>query len=69
MADDNKTNVEKLKDAGIIPSEFKSLARDDEAAIESLTDEEIEAIISSSLKLHEKNKDFTKEYAKHGFLY
>ena len=60
------TNKERLTKAGVIPADYKGLTDAEEAAINSLSSEEIDAIISASSKV---SGDFFKKHAPHGMAY
>jgi hypothetical protein len=59
------TNLERLKQAGLVPDDYE-FDQNEEAAIESLTNEEVNALISSKQKLGE---DFINTHAPHGMMF
>ncbi len=66
MATAKKTNVEKLSEAGVIPSGYKFLTPTEKAALEGLSPSEVKAIIVTKTKLGPK---FFKKHASHGMVY
>lgn len=61
------TNLERLQEGGIVPTDYEDHFTDAEmAAIESLTTNEVDAIISSAAKM---DPEFIKRHAPHGILY
>jgi hypothetical protein len=60
-----KTNLEQLQDAGLIDKNYK-FNDDEKAAIESLTDAEVNHLISSKQKLGE---GFIKKHMPHGMMF
>jgi len=59
------TNIEKLKEAGLIPDDYE-FDGDEQSAIESLSQQEVEALISSKEKL---GADFINSHAPHGMMF
>lgn len=59
------TNLEQLKDAGLIDSDYK-FTDDEKTAIESLTDAEVKHLISSKQKLGDA---FIKKHMPHGMMF
>jgi len=59
------TNIERLTDAGVVPAghEFED---DEKEAIESLSNHEVDALISSKDKLGE---DFIRKHVPHGMMF
>jgi hypothetical protein len=62
----NKTNIDRLTAAGIIPKGYKHLTAAETAMINKLTKGEVDAIVSASSKMEH---DFMKKHAPHGMLY
>lgn len=61
------TNLERLRSEDIVPQRcYDHFTDAEKAAIESLTVEEVDAIISSASKI---DPDFLKRHAEHGILY
>ena len=58
-------NIERLTKAGIIPEGYNKLSEDEKATINSLTNEEVEAVISASAKIH----PVMEKHAAHGMAY
>jgi hypothetical protein len=59
------TNLEKLKQANLIDDDSK-LNQSDKEAIETLSDTEVESLISSKDKLGE---DFIRKHVPHGMMF
>ncbi len=59
------TNLERLKQAGLVPDDYE-FNQNEEAAIESLTNEEVNGLISSKEKLGE---DFITTHVPHGMMF
>lgn len=59
------TNLERLKQAGLVPNDYE-FDSDEQAAIESLSTQEVESLISSKNKLGE---DFINEHVPHGMMF
>jgi len=59
------TNLERLKEAGLVPDEYE-FDQDEETAIESLSSEEVNALISSKEKL---GADFIQTHVPHGMMF
>lgn len=62
----NESNMARLTAAGIIPEGYDKLSDAEEATINSLSAEEVEAIISAASKV---GHDFVKKHASHGMAY
>ena len=60
-----KTNLEQLQQAGLVDKDYEFTA-EEEAAIESLTDAEVNHLISSKEKLGEA---FIKKHMPHGVMF
>ncbi len=60
-----KTNLEQLQQAGLVEEDYKFSA-EEEAAIESLTEAEVNHLISSKEKLGEA---FIKKHMPHGVMF
>ena len=60
-----KTNLEQLQEAGLIDPKHK-FSDEEKAAIESLTDAEVNHLISSKQKLGEA---FIKKHMPHGMMF
>jgi len=59
------TNLERLKEAGLVPEDY-DFTKKEETAIESLSKEEVNSLISSKHKLGE---DFVKNHMPHGMMF
>ena len=59
------SNVDRLTEAGIIPKGYDKLSEEDEAAINSMSEEEVAAVISASSKIHH----IMEKGAPHGMAY
>jgi hypothetical protein len=59
------TNLERLKQAGLVPEDYE-FDEDEKAAMESLSTQEVESLISSKNKLGE---DFINEHVPHGMMF
>jgi hypothetical protein len=59
------TNLEKLKEANVVDADYK-LSDKDQEAIESLSDDEVDSIISTKEKLGES---FIKKHVPHGMMF
>jgi hypothetical protein len=59
------TNLERLKEAGLVPDEYE-FNEDEQSAIESLSSQEVQALISSKEKL---GADFINTHAPHGMMF
>jgi hypothetical protein len=59
-------NLKTLTEAGVIPKDYKHLTDAEKAAIETLSDHEVNAIISTKTKL---GHEFFSKHAPHGMLY
>ena len=59
------TNIERLREAGVVDDDYK-FDQDEKDAIESLSHQEVNAIISSKDKLGE---DFIKKHVPHGMMF
>lgn len=59
------TNLEKLQEANLVDADYK-LNEKDREAIESLTDSEVDSLISSKEKLGES---FIKKHVPHGMMF
>jgi hypothetical protein len=59
------TNLERLQQAGLVPDEYE-FNQNEKDAIESLTDEEVNGLISSKEKLGE---DFINTHMPHGMMF
>ena len=59
------SNVDRLTEAGIIPEGYEKLSEEEKATINSMTSEEVEAVISASSKIH----DIMDKHASHGLAY
>lgn len=62
----NESNMDRLTAAGIIPEGYDKLSDAEEATINGMTAEEVEAIISAASKV---GPDFMKKHAPHGMAY
>jgi hypothetical protein len=60
-----KTKLEQLQDAGLVEKNYK-FTDDEKAAIESLSDAEVNHLISSKQKLGE---GFIKKHVPHGMMF
>jgi hypothetical protein len=60
-----KTNLEQLQQAGLVDKDYKFTA-EEKAVIESLTDAEVNHLISSKEKLGEA---FIKQHVPHGVMF
>jgi hypothetical protein len=60
-----KTNLERLQEAGLVDEDYEFTA-EEEATIESLTDAEVNHLISSKEKLGES---FIKKHVPHGLMF
>jgi hypothetical protein len=60
-----RTNLEQLQEAGLVDKDYK-FNDDEKAAIESLTDAEVNHLISSKQKLGE---GFIKKHMPHGMMF
>mgnify|MGYP003288382865 CR=1 FL=1 len=60
-----KTNLERLQEAGLVDKDYEFTA-EEEATIESLTDAEVNHLISSKEKLGES---FIKKHMPHGVMF
>jgi hypothetical protein len=59
------TNIERLTDAGVCPAS-QNFTEEEKKAIESLSRNEVDAIISSKEKLGD---DFIKKHVPHGMMF
>jgi predicted lactoylglutathione lyase len=59
------TNLERLKEAGLVPDDYE-FDQNEETAIESLSNEEVNALISSKEKL---GGDFIQTHVPHGMMF
>ena len=59
------TNLERLQQAGLVPDEYE-FNQNEKDAIESLTDEEVNGLISSKEKLGE---NFINTHMPHGMMF
>jgi hypothetical protein len=59
------TNLERLKEANLVPDDCE-FDEDEEAAIESLTHDEVNALISTKQKLGD---DFINKNTPHGMMF
>lgn len=59
------TNLEKLQEANLVDADYK-LNEKDREAIESLTDSEVDSLISSKEKLGES---FIRKHVPHGMMF
>jgi hypothetical protein len=59
------TNLEKLQEANLVDADYK-LNEKDREAIESLTDTEVDSLISSKEKLGES---FIRKHVPHGMMF
>jgi hypothetical protein len=59
------TNLERLKEAGLVPDDYE-FDGNEESAIESLSHQEVEALISSKEKL---GAEFINAHAPHGMMF
>jgi hypothetical protein len=59
------TNLERLKQAGLVPDDYE-FEGEDETAIESLSSQEVDSLISSKEKLGE---DFIQRHVPHGMMF
>jgi len=59
------TNLERLKQAGLVPDDYEFDASE-QAAIESLSNQEVDSLISSKEKLGE---DFMNAHVPHGMMF
>ena len=59
------TNLERLKQAGMVPDDYE-FNSSEEAAIESLSSQEVDSLISSKNKLGE---DFINTHVPHGMMF
>ncbi|NIO39543.1 MAG: hypothetical protein GTO41_04725 [Burkholderiales bacterium] len=62
----NESNMDRLTAAGIIPEGYDKLSDAEQATINGLSSEEVEAIISAASKV---GHDFVKKHAPHGMAY
>ena len=60
-----RTNLERLQEAGLVDEDY-NFNDDEKAAIESLTDAEVNHLISSKQKLGE---GFIKKHMPHGMMF
>lgn len=60
-----KTNLEQLQEAGLVDKDYK-FTEEEKAAIESLTDAEVNHLISSKQKLGDA---FIKKHMPHGMMF
>ena len=60
-----KTNLERLQEAGLVDEDYKFTA-EEKATIESLTDAEVNHLISSKQKLGDA---FVKKHMPHGMMF
>jgi hypothetical protein len=65
LENDNMTNIERLTEAGVVDDDYK-FDDDEKEAIEALSHQEVNAIISSKDKLGE---DFIKKHVPHGMMF
>jgi len=59
------TNLERLKQAGLVPNDYE-FDEGEQTAIESLSSQEVDSLISSKNKLGE---DFINEHVPHGMMF
>ena len=59
-------NLKTLIEAGVIPNDYKHLTEAEKTAIETLSDHEVKALISTKTKL---GHEFFSKHASHGMLY
>ncbi len=60
------SNMDRLTEAGIIPQGYDKLTDEEKAAIASMSNDEIESLISASAKM---DPDFLAKHAPHGMAY
>lgn len=60
------SNCERLTEAGIIPQGYDKLSDEEQATINAMSTEEVEAVISASSKM---GSDFIAKHAPHGMSY
>ena len=65
----DSTNLDRLTSKGIIPEGYDGLSDAEKAAIEGLSGEEVDSIISASNKIHGEHPEFLKRHAPHGMSY
>ena len=62
----SQSNVDRLTAAGIIPEGYDKLTDAEEAAINNMSEDEVQALISISAKM---DPDFLQKHAPHGMAY
>ena len=63
--DNNMTNLERLKQADVVPADYE-FDESEKAAIESLSSQEVDSLISTKNKLGE---NFINEHVPHGMMF
>ena len=60
------SNMDRLTEAGVIPQGYDKLSDEEKAAIASMSNDEVESLISASAKM---DPDFLAKHAPHGMAY